>query len=290
MFSPSKARYQGHMSRRRRSSGRPSPAERELAETLGRMSFSSGLILTGVLVVIGFVVSLVPPGAGWWALVPQAKVVFWALAFFAFVAVSVGAIRRWSDGRLFGSDVAVEDLTWEQVEGYLAAYYRSRGVRVTYRGGGTADGGVDLVLDDATGRRILQAKHWKVRSVGVVPLRALWGVREDERASGAVFVTSGYFTIDAREFARGKALELIDGRALKELVREAKRVVKETVPAATPAAAPAAAERCPRCGEGSLVERIAKRGQFAESSFLGCNRYPQCTYTRSGVAQSTAGA
>lgn len=253
------------------------------------MSFSSGLILTGVLLVIGFVASLVPPGAGWWALLPQTKVVFWALAFFAFVAVSVGAIRRWSDGRLFGSDVAIEDLSWEQFEGYLAAYYRSRGVKVTYRGGGAADGGVDLVLDDGNGRRILQAKHWKVRSVGVVPLRALWGVREDERATGAVFVTSGYFTPDAREFARGKALELIDGPVLRKLVREAKGLAREEAPAAVPAAAPVRAERCPRCGEGDLVERVARRGQFAGSTFLGCSRYPQCTYTRSGVAQPTSG-
>jgi hypothetical protein len=252
------------------------------------MSFTGGLILTGVLLLVGFVVSLVPPGAGWSALVPQTKTLFWALAFFVFVAVSIGALRRWWDGRLFGSDVAIEDLTWEQFEGYLAAYYRSRGVKVTYRGGGTADGGVDLVLDDATGRRILQAKHWKVRSVGVVQLRALWGVREDERASGAVFVTSGYYTADARAFAAGKALELIDGPALKKLVREAKGIVEEKAQAAVPTA-PARAERCPRCGEGDLVERVARRGQFAGSTFLGCSRYPQCTYTRSGVAQPTGG-
>jgi hypothetical protein len=276
-----RAPYQLRMARHRRAPEHPSAGERKLAEALGRMSFSSGLAAASVLVMIGLAVSVFPAGAGWLGLVPDTKNHFYAMAFFVFVAGSVFALRRWSDRRLLHSDVRIEQLSWEQFEGYLAAYYRSRGVKVTYRGGGTADGGVDLILEDATGRRILQAKHWKERSVGVVPLRALWGVREDERAHGAVFVTSGYFTRDAREFARGKQLELIDGAELRRVVREAKRVVADAPQVQPVSAGP---ERCPGCGEGSLVERVARRGQNAGSTFLGCTRYPRCTFTRRSAA------
>jgi DNA topoisomerase-1 len=35
---------------------------------------------------------------------------------------------------------------------------------------------------------------------------------------------------------------------------------------------------CPRCGEGELVERRARRGR-RRSVFYGCNRYPECDFT-----------
>ncbi len=37
---------------------------------------------------------------------------------------------------------------------------------------------------------------------------------------------------------------------------------------------------CPRCGSG-LVERTAKQGPTAGSTFLGCDNYPKCRFTRS---------
>lgn len=37
---------------------------------------------------------------------------------------------------------------------------------------------------------------------------------------------------------------------------------------------------CPRCGS-ALVERTAKKGPNAGSSFLGCSGYPRCRFTKS---------
>lgn len=240
------------------------------------MPFAVGATIAGVLLIIGVIVALLPPGQGWYALLPQTRTMFFALAFFVFVVASLGALRRWSDGRLFNSGTPIEQLSWEQFERYLAAYYRSKGFTVKTRGGAAADGGVDLVLEDTQGRRVLQAKHWKAYTVGVVPLRALWGVREDEGAYGAVFVTSGRFTKDALEFARGKALELVDGARLRRMVQEGKALSPPTLGET----APAAQEHCPRCREGTLVHRVARKGPHAGSGFLGCSRYPQCTFTR----------
>ena len=36
---------------------------------------------------------------------------------------------------------------------------------------------------------------------------------------------------------------------------------------------------CPRCGAG-LVERTARRGPTAGSTFLGCDNYPKCRFTK----------
>ena len=37
---------------------------------------------------------------------------------------------------------------------------------------------------------------------------------------------------------------------------------------------------CPKCGS-PLVTRIARRGNTAEKSFLGCSGFPKCRYTKS---------
>jgi restriction system protein len=165
------------------------------------------------------------------------------------------------DRRRFDSGIELDDLDWSQFEGYLAEYFRRRGAAVTYRGGSSADGGVDLVIEDASGRRILQAKHWKAGRVGVVPLRALWGVRSDEGAQGAICVTSGRFTPDALRFAEGKRLELIDGEQLRRLVGEVRGIASVVVPAAP------SREICPRCHRGNLQPKIARRGRRAGSTF-----------------------
>jgi len=246
-----------------------------LIEAIQRLPLRVSIAIASGLVVVGFLVRLVPSGQGWSSLARDTQLLWWSLAFFVLVAAGVAVLRRAVDGRLFDSGRDITDLTWEQFEGYLAEFFRRHGSSVTYRGGSSADGGVDLVLDEARGRRIVQAKHWKARSVDVVTLRALWGVREDERAVGAVVVTSGTFTRAALRFADGKALDLIDGRRLRRMVAEVKGARPEfgEAPASTSIV-------CPRCHEGRLVERRAQRGRTAGSSFLGCDRFPECRYTR----------
>ncbi len=196
----------------------------EALEVFEQLPAKVGLITAVGLFVVGWVLPVIfPIGSGFAALYAQGgKAILWLLAAAVALSTLFGAIRRLIDRGRFNSGVRLDDLTWREFEGYLAEYFRRRGASVTYRGGAVADGGVDLVLDDASGRRIVQAKHWKGRSVGVVPLRALWGVLDDERAQGAVVVTSGGFTPDALRFAEGKRLELIGRDQLVRLVAEVK--------------------------------------------------------------------
>jgi len=250
-----------------------------LSQVLQKLSLRQGLALTAVLVVSGWALPVfIPAGQGWNSVYAQAgQSLLWALALFVAAVTGYSALRRSLDRRRFDSDMNLGALTWDDFEGYLAEYYRRRGASVTYRGGAGSDGGVDLVLDDASGRRIVQAKHWKTRRVGIVPLRALWGVRDDERAQGAVFVTSGTFTPEALRFAEGKRLELIDGEQLNRVVAELKNAGGDASTLARPSVG---AERCPQCGEGNLTRRLARKGPRAGSHFIGCSRWPQCKYTR----------
>jgi len=38
-------------------------------------------------------------------------------------------------------------------------------------------------------------------------------------------------------------------------------------------------EACPECGEGERVERTIRKGRRRGQTFIGCSRFPACTYT-----------
>jgi restriction system protein len=54
-------------------------------------------------------------------------------------------------------------------------------------------------------------------------VRELFGVLTAEGAAGGVVITSGAFTQEARNFARGKALKLVDGGQLQAMIAEVRR-------------------------------------------------------------------
>src|SRR5712692_559130 len=202
----------------------------------------------------------------------------WLVGLLVLGYMVAGVVRRAIDSRRFDTTDDPARLTWSQFERSIAEFYRRQGATVTTRGGPTSDGGVDLSITDRTGDRlIVQCKHWKSRRVGVKPLRELWGVMSDEKADGAIFVTSGSFSRDAADFARGKRLELIDGPKLRTIIAE----VRGTL--ATPSAAlpdqAVTVPRCPRCRSPMLL-RTAQRGAHAGEQFWGCSTYPKCEGTR----------
>lgn len=87
----------------------------------------------------------------------------------------------------------------------------------------TNDGGIDIIATHSqpiiSGTFIVQCKDWK-GDVGVAAVRELYGVVSAEGANKGVLVASSGFTRAAREFAEGKRIELIDGKALADLLRE----------------------------------------------------------------------
>jgi restriction system protein len=172
----------------------------------------------------------------------------------------------------------IRTLSWEDFERMVGEVFRRRGYAVEERGGAGPDGGVDLVLRKDGQKTIVQCKHWKAQQIGVTVVRELLGVMVAERANKGILVSSGRFTSEALEFARGKPIELMDGEALKDLVPAARKALerdlyptwKET--SGNPGA-------CPDCGS-EMVRRVAKRGMNAGRNFWGCSLYPKCRGTR----------
>lgn len=209
-------------------------------------------------------------------------------AFFAgAIASAIGRARRKALlGRVAGSrsHKSLEAMSWREFEMLVGEAFRARGFRVRETPPG-ADGGVDLVLDRDGDRFLVQCKQWKAQTVGVSVVRELYGVMAAQGAKGGYVVTSGRFTAEAAAFARGKPIELMDGPALHELIRDV-----EPPPAGAPrprAAVDAGPPACPVC-TGAMVKRVAKKGANAGAPFWGCSNWPSCRGTRPAPQLSNA--
>ena len=96
-------------------------------------------------------------------------------------------------------------------------------------------------------------------------------------ATGGFVVTSGVFTDEARAFAEGRNIELIDGQALHALIRGVS--VPGKAAAVPPIVTTVGSPACPVC-QSAMVKRTAKRGANSGNAFWGCSQYPGCKGTR----------
>ncbi len=84
----------------------------------------------------------------------------------------------------------------------------------------SGDGGVDIYAyydkPFLKGYYLIQCKNW-TSPVGQPEVRDLFGVVMSKRANKGILVTTSSFTEQAKEFANGLNIELIDGKALYEI-------------------------------------------------------------------------
>jgi restriction system protein len=182
------------------------------------------------------------------------------------------------DGVRSDSKVQISDLTWQDFERLVGEGFRHRGFQVTERSGAGADGGVDLALARGHERFLVQCKQWRAQSVGVSVIRELYGVMAAERVAGGYVVTSGTFTRDAKAFASGRNIELIDGPGMDDLLQDGRNAAPKSSVQMPDTAFIPSAPVCPSC-KSTMVLRTAKRGSRIGSSFWGCAHYPKCRQT-----------
>lgn len=168
---------------------------------------------------------------------------------------------------------ALNEMSWQEFEMLVGESFRRKGYAATETGGGGADGGVDLVLRKDGEKYLVQCKQWKAYKVGVGVVRELYGVMAASGAAGGFVVTSGVFTQEAKDFASGCNIELVDGVSLKTMIDQARSPASGA--AYKPAPQIQTAPVCPKCGNG-MVKRAAKQGANAGKLFWGCANYPQC--------------
>jgi restriction system protein len=176
---------------------------------------------------------------------------------------------------------AIHGISWQEFELLVGESFRQQGFTVAETGGGGADGGVDLTLRKGGEKFLVQCKQWKAFTVGVTVVRELYGVMAAQGATGGFVVTSGRFTNDAKAFADGRNIKLIDGAALTKVIKRPNSPGSaHTVPVQAVAQIDAdALLSCPACGK-TMVKRTAKKGASAGKVFWGCSSYPACRGTR----------
>jgi restriction system protein len=118
-----------------------------------------------------------------------------------------------------GANTPHEALTWPSVERLLGASFEANGYAVEFAEPEGPHGGVDLVLTKGREKTLVQCQQWRARTVGVASVREFYSALESLGATRGIVVTGGEFTTDARDFAHGRKLELLNGRALGALLR-----------------------------------------------------------------------
>jgi restriction system protein len=188
------------------------------------------------------------------------------------------------DTRQRGASHITNGLTWQEFEQLIGEAFRQQGWGVQETGGGGADGGVDLRLTNKDGESwLVQCKQWRAYRVGIEVVRELYGAMAAEGATGGFVVTSGRFTEEAKAFARGRNVKLLEGDAVGALVKKGKGTPVGA--ALKPAPMPQRVEpldlspSCPVCA-GVMQRRRASRGLNAGNEFWGCAKFPGCRGVR----------
>lgn len=179
------------------------------------------------------------------------------------------------------SQALINALEWRMFEELCSEYFKIKGYKANVTRLG-ADGGIDILLfkdsyslTKAFG--VIQCKAWSSQKVGVKPVRELYGVMTAERAPLGVFITSGTYTKEAKEFSKGKHLQLISGRALLKLIlalseEQQQSLLRKIITGdySTPS--------CPSCGI-KMTQRTSKKGKNIGNKFWGCVNFPKCRNT-----------
>lgn len=175
---------------------------------------------------------------------------------------------------------SIRSLSWKQFEELVGEAYRRHGYSVLENEGAGPDGGVDLWLRKDGNRYLVQCKQWKTLKVGVKVVREMYGLVTAHKAAGAIVITSGLFTQEAKTFASGKPLDLVEGQQLVAMIDLVKNNPAPRTERAASTVEPAqnevqTAPTCPLCS-ATMMLRTAKKGPATGQQFLGCSNYPRC--------------
>jgi restriction system protein len=173
----------------------------------------------------------------------------------------------------------LQELEWKRFEQVTEVYFQQMGWD-THAAPIGPDGGVDIHLTRPGSQRtdaVVQCKAWLGSKVGVSLMRELFGVMADATVPEGFFVTTSEYSSEARAFAAGKRLTLIDGadfvRRIEELPRETQARLYATATAddyRTPT--------CPSCGL-KMVKKTSGKGRDIGKPFWGCPAFPRCRAT-----------
>lgn len=140
----------------------------------------------------------------------------------------------------------------------------------------THDFGADLILRYHGKKIVIQAKRWN-ENVGIKAVQETIGAMSYYKAKYGAVITNSFYTKSAVELANASNIVLLNRYDLAEMMHLESNELLDLVLGKTAKKNfffDPPIDVCPYCGS-NLVKRTGRYG-----SFLGCSKYPNCTYTK----------
>lgn len=162
------------------------------------------------------------------AMLPQGLSIYSISAGLPFLAIGlVAAVRQWnlpSPARVAQMLETATAMSWRDFSAAVEQAYRRDGYEVARR-----TGAADFEIAKAGHTSLVGCKRWKAASNGIEPLRELHAAAEACDARESIYLTAGELTDNARRFAQGNGIRVVQGAALAQLLQgtlEVKRGAK----------------------------------------------------------------
>ena len=171
----------------------------------------------------------------WWLSIIVAAALFAAMRLLlpdlialsvALPFVAVGGYAGWRQLRAPSAtkvaDVlnVLRTMSWEEFSTLIEEAFRQEGYTVAKLTGDD----VDYEMSRNERVAVVCCKRWKVARTGVAPVRELYEAGQARNAHEYIYVVAGEVTANAREFAAGKTIRLVNDA---ELVRLINRVARD---------------------------------------------------------------
>lgn len=121
----------------------------------------------------------------------------------------------------YGSVQKLKKMNWEDYEELVKKIFQNKGYSVSRIGGNGSDGGIDLIIKKTrfglTHTSMVQCKRYN-QNVGVKTVREMYAVGIHNKFKHVYIYTTADFTKEAKDFAKGKNMTLVNGeQTIKEM-------------------------------------------------------------------------
>jgi restriction system protein len=170
---------------------------------------------------------------------------------------------------------SLRELSWKDFNEHITVLFEKLGYSGVDSRGPDKER-TDLKLKRDGRLSIVRCKKYYVRKVPLSMVlefhKALSGEPDLEKG---YFITTGFFSREARKFASEKQLELIDGAKLMDFVRIADSIDAAERKSAIQNSSERPGYTCPMCG-AQMVLRTVDSNPHTVTHFWGCSAYPAC--------------
>ena len=144
-----------------------------------------------------------------------------ALAFLTPVTFSLLMSNRKKKLHTLKEEIqSIQELSWPDFKDLVAEAYKRNGYIIMEDSTFKADPSVDFILRKSSKLYLVQCRYWQNRKLGLREVKNLFFLIHAKQAAGAFILTTGYFTNEARHYAAGRPISLLDGIELLELLAE----------------------------------------------------------------------